>query len=60
MQNSYNTQVIIHQSKLATKLINKFNTELYCIKVPITTGVPSLIISTSNKDEILIDDDSQK
>ena len=57
--NSDKTQVILHQSKLALKLINKFKTELYCIKVPITPGVPSLIISTPNKDERLIDDDSQ-
>ena len=57
--NSDKTQVIIHQSKLALKLINKFKKELDCIKVPITPGVPSLIISTPNKDERLIDDDSQ-
>ena len=57
--NSDKTQVIIHQSKLALKLINKFKTELDFIKVPITPGVPSLIISKYNKDERLIDDDSQ-
>ena len=57
--NSDKTQVIIHQSKLSLKLINKFKKELDCIKVPITPGVPSLIISKPNKDERLIDDDSQ-
>ena len=35
-----NNEVLIHQSKLSIKLINKFKKELDLIKVPITPGVP--------------------
>ena len=54
-----NSEVLIHQSKLSIKLINKFKKELDLIKVPITPGVPSLIITTPSKEDKLIDSESQ-
>ena len=54
-----NNEVLIHQSKLSIKLINKFKKELDLIKVPITPGVPSLIITTPSKEDKLIDSESQ-
>ena len=57
--NLNNNEVLIHQSKLSIKLINKFKKELDLIKVPITPGVPSLIITTPSKDDKLIDSESQ-
>ena len=57
--NLNNNEVLIHQSKLSIKLINKFKKELDLIKVPITPGVPSLIITTPSKDDKLIDSESK-
>ena len=53
--NEDKTEVIIHQSKLALKLINKFKHELDLIKDAITPGVPSLIITTPSDDVKLVD-----
>ena len=45
--NLNNNEVLIHQSKLSIKLINKFKKELDLIKVPITPYFPSLIIKNN-------------